>query len=64
MCLNYRFVTLIFTLMNLKHCLKLVFSILPYVALVLIIKLIAHRYSLEVIPLNALFASLIGLISF
>ena len=46
--------------MKFKRSLTLILNVLPYVAGVIAIKLLAHRLNFEVIPLNAIFSALIG----
>ncbi len=46
--------------MKLRHSLRLILFVLPYVAAVIGAKLAVHRLDLEIIPLNAIFSALIG----
>src|SRR5512139_813773 len=46
--------------MNLKRSMKLILTVLPYMAGVIALKLVVHRLSWEFIPLNAIFSALIG----
>jgi len=46
--------------MNLKRSMKLILTVLPSVAGVIALKLVVHRLSWEIIPLNAIFSALIG----
>jgi hypothetical protein len=46
--------------MRIRHSLRLIANVLPYVALVVGVKLIAHLLGYELITLNAIFSALIG----
>lgn len=46
--------------MALRRSLKLVLTVLPYLAAVIAVKLVVHRLNWEIIPLNAIFSALIG----
>jgi hypothetical protein len=46
--------------LKLKHSIRLISSVLPYVVAVILLKLVVHRLNFEVIPLNAIFSALIG----
>jgi predicted membrane chloride channel (bestrophin family) len=46
--------------MKLKRSMNLVIKVLPYVALIIAAKLLAHRLDIEIIPLNAIFSAMIG----
>jgi hypothetical protein len=43
-----------------KKSMKLIFQVLPYVGIVIVLKLIAHYLDFEFISLNAIFSALIG----
>ena len=44
-----------------KHSLSLVAAVIPFVAVIIIAKLIVHHYfNAEFIPINAIFSALIG----
>lgn len=46
--------------MNLRYSMRLALAVLPWVAGVIVAKLVVHHYGLEFIPLNAIFSALIG----
>jgi len=43
-----------------KKSMKLIFQVLPYVGIVILLKLVAHYFDFEFISLNAIFSALIG----
>jgi hypothetical protein len=47
-------------IMKVRLAVKIVLKVLPYVLVVIIVKLFVHRSGLEFIPLNAIFSALIG----
>ncbi len=46
--------------MKTRHSIRLLLDVLPYVAGVILAKMLAHRIDWEIIPLNAIFSALIG----